>query len=600
MEKVSLLFWYSNFVTIISFSDPSSLTPVPAASEQHSDPITSYSSYLRELYMSMSHSHTSQHWTHLPRCEFIQLAMIGDEEVRHGGPKEEMIRLAQLGKIETILGHKKNISLNCLFEIPKNCDTRPPPPSPSLPQPLKQLHQDPLDGLALQSLFRPKPRTILIEGAPGGGKSTLTFHICHQWAQGAFWLERFNIVVLAYLRDEAIQNAKTLADILPSTTYISELVSLIQASCGYRVLFIFDGWDEFPHFLMKNSFVSTIIQQPHKLSLHLSTVLITSRPVSSGNLLHIADRRVEILGFTQHQISQYIEKALNGNSTCIQKLTQHLEDHPVIEGYCYVPLHAAILVHVFLTMEEALPTTLHELFCSLVLCCIVREQATHISDTNLSELTSLDDLPDDLKSQMSNLSILAYNGVMQNKVVFYSEDLQASHLPTDLPSLGLLQAVEGLTLFSKFLSYNFLHLSVQELLAAYNISQMVPSEQVKVFKKLFDSSHFQAVLHYYCGFTKLDNPEIRAFISSFQNEKSSFKDLLPLLHCFFEAQQPSLCRLVDPRFIPNEYVILGSEYTPVDFLVVGYIFITSLLSILLLIHQPYTLWLIGLILLTTV
>ena len=52
-----------------------------------------------------------------------------------------------------------------------------------------------------------------------------------------------------------------------------------------------------------------------------------------------------------------------------------LKEHPVIEGYCYVPLHAAILVHVFLTLKGALPTTLHELFCSLVLCCIAREHA---------------------------------------------------------------------------------------------------------------------------------------------------------------------------------------------------------------------------------
>ena len=104
----------------------------------------------------------------------------------------------------------------------------------------------------LLSLLRPNPRTILIEGAPGGGKSTLALHICHQWAQGAFWLTRFDVVVLAYLRDEAIQNANTLADILPEATDISALVSLIQASYGYRVLFIFDGWDEFPHHLMNN------------------------------------------------------------------------------------------------------------------------------------------------------------------------------------------------------------------------------------------------------------------------------------------------------------------------------------------------------------
>ena len=75
---------------------------VPAV-KQHCHPLTSYASYLKELYTSMSQSHTSQHWAHLPRCEFIQLAMIGAQGLRRGGPEEEMIRLAQQGKIETIL-----------------------------------------------------------------------------------------------------------------------------------------------------------------------------------------------------------------------------------------------------------------------------------------------------------------------------------------------------------------------------------------------------------------------------------------------------------------------------------------------------------------
>ena len=94
-----------------------------------------------------------------------------------------------------------------------------------------------------------------------------------------------------------------------------------------NVLFVFDGWDEFPTQLQNNSLVSTIIRQPHKLSLHQSTVLITSRPVSSGNLLHIADQRVELLGFTPYQIYEYIEKALDGNSTHIRRLFLHLEEH---------------------------------------------------------------------------------------------------------------------------------------------------------------------------------------------------------------------------------------------------------------------------------
>ena len=118
--------------------------------QPHPDPLTSYATYLKELYTSMSHSHTSQHWTHLPRCEFIQLAMIKVQEIRRGGPEEEMIRLAQQGKIETILSCKVSIDLDCIFP---HLVILPPPP----------------------------PRNIcLIEGAPGGGKSTLALHICHQ------------------------------------------------------------------------------------------------------------------------------------------------------------------------------------------------------------------------------------------------------------------------------------------------------------------------------------------------------------------------------------------------------------------------------------
>ena len=533
---------------------PSNLTASQITEQaiQDSIPFNSYASYLRGLYTSMSQSNTSQHWSYLPRCEFVQLAMIGSEGQRRGEREEEMVRLAQQGKIETIMSSKEPINLEDLFQlqVPQK-------------QPLVVLPPPP-----------PYPSVILIEGAPGGGKSTLALHYCNQWAQYASFVDRFEVVVLVYLRDQAIQNATTLADILPARTLeMSQIVaSQIRDFDGNSVLFVFDGWDEFPSRLQNNSLVSTIIRQPHKLSLHQSTVLITSRPVSSGSLLHIADRRVEILGFTQHQIREYIEKALNaGNSTHIQKLVQHLEEHPVIEGYCYVPLHVAILVHIFLTLKGALPTTLHDLFCKLVLCSIARELETHESESFVS--CSLDDLPDELKSKLINLSLLAYEGVMQDKVVFYEKDVKLVHLPANLSSLGLLQSIEGLTLLSKSLSYNFLHLSVQELLAAYHISHMDSSQQLHVFKQMFGSSRFQAVLHYFSGFTRLANPAIQNFISTYSRQKSSVKDVLPLLHCFYEAQEPFLCSLINFRIIS-----LDSILNPVDYLAIGY-YITSLLSV---------------------
>ena len=97
--------------------------------------------------------------------------MIGSQVVRRGGPEEEMVRLAQQGKIETILGHKESLDMCNLF-------------TPQIP---------------LVVLPPPSPSRYLIEGAPGAGKSTFAFHICHQWAQDASWLLRFDVVVLAYL-----------------------------------------------------------------------------------------------------------------------------------------------------------------------------------------------------------------------------------------------------------------------------------------------------------------------------------------------------------------------------------------------------------------
>ena len=552
--------------------------PLTTSLKQCSDPLSSYGSYLREFYTRRSQRHTSQHWTHLPQCEFIKLAMITSEQLQHGGPEEEIVRLAQLGQIETIMRHKKQVDLVDLLLPPS---ISPPPSTPTISHQLSSQVLEPiLEVLTLPPLKR---RVFLIEGAPGAGKSTLVLHVCHEWAQYAYWLQKFDIVVLAYLRDQAIQNASTLADILPADTlhfsqlriHVNDVATQITNSGGVRVLFIFDGWDEFPSTLQSESLVSTIIREPHELNLQQSTVIITTRPVASGNLLHIADQRAEVLGFTRQQIREYIERALGGNNTQIQKLVQHLEEHPVIEGYCYIPLHVAILVHTFLTMKGVLPTTLHELFRDLVLCCIVREVETHTPFKTVADISSLDDLPDNLKSQLSALCVLAYEGVMRDEVVFYRKDLQAINLPTDLPSLGLLQTVEGLTVSSISFSYNFLHLSVQELLAAYHISQMNPSKQVEVFKEMLETSRFQAVLQYYSGITRLHNPEIQKFISTYGQQHTTFKDILPLLLCFFEAQQPSLCQIIDQRFRQAK---LGSKnLNPVDYLAVGY-FITSLLS----------------------
>ena len=128
---------------------------------------------------------------------------------------------------------------------------------------------------------------------------------------------------------------------------------------------------------------------------------------------------------------------------------------------------------------------------------------------------------------------------MQNKVVFTQDELPSILLTQDdLPTMGVLHKVQWFSICNKTMSYNFFHISMQEMLAAYCISRMKESEQVEVFQTLLDEPRFSAVLYFYAGFTKLANPGVQNIITrnDFTYEESSKLSLLNYMHCFFEAQ----------------------------------------------------------------
>ena len=255
---------------------------------------------------------------------------------------------------------------------------------------------------------------------------------------------------------------------------------------------------------------------------------------------------MEILGFTKESIHDYFQEALSTQLSSdevkdeITKLKKHFQKYPAIKSSCYIPLNAAILILVYLEHNRTLPTTHYELLYQLLLCCIDREMKTRQPNIPLT-ISSLDDLPRDLKEQLDSICILAYEGIMQSKVVFTQEELP-SILPTpaqeDLPTMGVLQRVQWFSISSKTMSYNFIHLSIQELLAAYCISKMTDIEQVRVFQTLLGEPRFSAVLQFYAGFTKLTNQGVRNIITGtdFTNYEFSKLALLSYMRCFFEGQ----------------------------------------------------------------
>ena len=254
--------------------------------------------------------------------------------------------------------------------------------------------------------------------------------------------------------------------------------------------------------------------------------------------LHGRANRVEILGFTKCDINDYFENALRSHlpnsevkSAC-DKLNNHLHRYPVIESCCYVPLNAAILAYIYLNRNQTLPVTRRELFQELVLCCIVCELETRKPNRVLEDFSSFEDLPADLKDQLHNLSELAFEGVMQNTIVFTQKELKS------LSTLGLLHSVQRFVSFGrKLVTCNFIHLAVQDLLAAYYISQLEPAKHSKQFEILLNDKLKFPVLQFYSGLTRLTNEGVRnLIIARFEFFQKRSRFLLAILNCIFEAQ----------------------------------------------------------------
>ena len=132
-----------------------------------------------------------------------------------------------------------------------------------------------------------------------------------------------------------------------------------------------------------------------------------------------------------------------------------------------------------------------------------------------------------------------------------------------------MQAQQQLTGFRPHHHYSFLHYAVQEFLAAYHISKLSEEEQTKAVRQILHSTPLSTVLPFYAGLTRLSNEDAlgillevtkqpldhRAVTLALQHTLHESADrrrlVLALLNCIYEAQKPSICKLVNPPVHPS-------------------------------------------------
>ena len=499
-----------------------------------------YADYLKGMYRTTRPHVLSHKLLPPPTHTVFNLALIQKETVEFG-PNEELVRLLQRGQVMEAVESHTEIELSNLMRADDE-----------------------------------ERKVILIEGAPGSGKSTLAWHICQQWGKGELFTE-YEVVVFVQLRDLELQSATRFAEILPAVhrDVARDISAMLTRSgrCGRGVLLVLDGWDELQPDCPLHAVLMCLIAHPACLNIHLSSVIITSRPVSSGELQCYASSRVEVLGFKPEEVLQYFKACFRGDHEQYTRFVGQLREHPVLEASCFLPLNAMIIFVTFRASNYSLPHTLHGVFEKLVLSCIVRHVADRGEAKGRITVSCLSDLPPDFDTPLSAVSSLAFHGIWVNKAVFSERDLKVFNLPVGLSStLSLVQVVENFRVCKRSKSYNFFHLQIQELLAAYHISKLEEDEQVRIFKDLFGQPQFAAVLQFYAAFTKLQARGIREILVDMLKSREYYTTIL---HCVYETQDPSLCQFVGHTLRTTTkpeapYFHLRSQSSPLFIIALGY------------------------------
>ena len=430
---------------------------------------------------------TNTKWPPTPGREFISLAVVEGQSCR-----DEYIGHTLQGNVKQVLHRRREIFINQILEPVKGQN---------------------------------KPRLVLMEGAPGIGKSTLAWELCRKWEELSC-MQQYSLVVLLRLREEEVQNIGNISQLF--CEYESEdkksLVKQVSESQGSGLLLILDGFDELPKTLQRKGFLLNLIKGR---VLPASTVLVTSRPSATAELLTgCSPKHIEIVGFTQESVKAYASSIFSSEPEKLEKFLDSISasENPAINSLMYVPLNAAIIVQIYLDCKSDALLPQHTLTGLYTLLCL-----TILNRDLKIRVDKFEDLPADLHEQFLHLSQIAFEGILKEEIIFHT-------LPPGLVHFGFLDAVSALYGGGR-VSYNFLHLTLQEFFAAYHISHLSNSG-LEVFQQHCKDERWNVVWRFVAGLTKFEHykghMDSDLFIES--RKDSETKISLFTIQCLFEAQ----------------------------------------------------------------
>ncbi|XP_067220824.1 NACHT, LRR and PYD domains-containing protein 3-like isoform X1 [Chanodichthys erythropterus] len=357
-------------------------------------------------------------------------------------------------------------------------------------------------------IFRPLPgqdkpiRTVLTKGVAGIGKTVSVQKFILDWAEGKENQDVQLIFPLPF-RELNLMKDKTLSlsDLLH--VFFPETKEMEISSDKYKALFIFDGLDECRLSLDFQSDVRLCdVSESASVDVLLMNLIvgnllpsaliwITSRPAAADLVPSECVHRVtEVRGFNEPQKEEYFRKRISDQSLA-NTIISHLKSSRSLDIMCHIPvfcwISAAVLEKMLSEAKSGeIPKTLTQMYTHFLL---IQTNIKHEKDYE-KNVTDED--------MILKLGKVAFQQLVIGNVIFYEEDLRECGI--DVTEASVYSGLCTQIFREEFGWYQgkvfcFVHLSVQEHLAALYVHLSCTNNNINVFDQSFRSKVKESFKH---------------------------------------------------------------------------------------------------------